>query len=662
MSEINKSNDRFLVAEQPGFSTSLIGLVIALLLGFVVRAAVNSEKLKEKMNQATRDISKEMDVELGQVKLSLSDGIFPEFAVQVQDLELNSEKTCLMGAQFQVNNLKLPIALWPLFSGKVEVNKIVIEELNLNLRKKYSPCDESAGRSVVEGGRKNETTNPHEAVGSDSNGAGQTLPADTPQPKSFPIEKIVIDKIKISYVPLSFTSIKAKDFVARFLDNSLEKVRINAVIEADSATLSGDYSSFADFELSYDKSLPNSLRAKINGEWREGLYQMGFDFNQGKNQAMINVELEHLPLNQIAAVFKKYKIIEKEISPQQTWISLKSSFIIPVNDLNKGSGLVESILIDGDLGEIDVKNVFLEQLHPAIFKPYHVDVKNFSLTDFISSLDGAAVPDYIESFGRISGVVDVDEKNRLMMKLENSGLELIFSNKGKRDFQLFSLILAQVKYDPQLEQNNWQIQISNMKPNEGIFLGSIVIESNKEWSNSILKMDIDEFSFSPNVQRLMTNSGYFGAMSGSIKMETKQHKLSEINMKISMLPSLIEGVNTDRLSVMARKSGDKFIFQFNSGELKIMQNSMATQFFNSLNFPLLSKEGTFIFTKPQLQLTTAMNSDLAWNFQASHYDSRIETQSGWDQNQNLSGYLKDSKSKMKWEIKGDRFHPQIIQQ
>lgn len=661
MSENNKSNDRFLVAEQPGFSTSLVGLVIALVLGFVVRAAVNSDKLKEKMNQATRDISKEMDVELGQVRLSLSDGIFPEFAVHIQDLELNSEKTCLMGAQFQLNNLKLPIALWPLFSGKVEVKKVVIEELNLNLRKKYSACEDSMDRNSTEPNRKNETTNPREALATDS-ASDSEAPTEKVEPRSFPIEKIVIDKIKISYVPLSFTSIKAKDFTAQFLSGNLNKVHVNAVIEADSATLSGDYSSFADFELSYDKFLPNSLRAKINGEWREGLYQMGFDLNQAKNQATVNVELEHLPLNQIAAVFKKYKIIEKEISPQQTWISLKSSFSLPVNDLNKGSGLIESVLIDGDLGEIDVKNVFLEQLHPAIFKPYHVDVKNFSLTDFISSLDGASVPDYIESFGRISGVIDVDEKNRLMMKLENSGLELIFSNKGKRDFQLFSLILAQVKYDPQLDQNNWQIKISNMKPNEGIFIGSIFIESNKEWSNSSLKMDIDEFSFSPNVQRLMTNSGYFGAMSGSVKMETQQHRLNEINMKISMLPSLIEGVNTDRLTVTGRKSGEKFVFQFSSAELKIMQNSMASQFFNSLNFPLLSKEGTFIFTKPQLQLTTAMNSDLAWNFQAGHYDSRIETISGWDQNQNLSGYLKDSKSKMKWEIKGDRFHPQIIQQ
>ena len=121
---MNKSQDPFkdlnkeLVAEQPGLGVSLAGLALVLLFGFGLRFLCQSDRYLELVENATRQIDPRVQAHVGTVELSLADGMLPELAVVIKNIEAESSETCWMRPSLEVDEVKLPLDFFKLLQGQ----------------------------------------------------------------------------------------------------------------------------------------------------------------------------------------------------------------------------------------------------------------------------------------------------------------------------------------------------------------------------------------------------------------------------------------------------------------------------------------------------------------------------------------------------------------
>lgn len=624
-----KYNAKELVAEQSGFFWTAVALIVALSVGSAVQSLLAPEKIKQRIQEVSTKIHPDVNVQFDDAYISLADGIFPEFALVIERVRLESAKTCWMMPVLHINKMKLPLSLSSLFAGHAKVNSLEVDEADLNFRGDYAPCKPVAGTSDV--------------VRSIAQEVGE-MPAPAIDENKNPIETVRVRVLKVG-------AVRFEDL--RYQKQSSEGAfHIQGMLNLGAESLAGDFDSYAKVKLDFDPARERHWTVDVNGNWREGMYRVAGDYNQAKQSLVMSGEMKHLPMSQIFPVLKKYQLLAQDLDGKSLWLSSRFSIQGLVPQPESLLVALDDFKVEGEIGDIRASRIEVAQLKPLQFAPFSMTLQGIHLSRVLSLLGKNHPSPTLGELGVVSGEFRTDGKQVFDFSGDLAGLEFIFSNKGLRQSQVLSLVSFQWHQD----MKGSHVRVTRVRPLEGIFEGGL--EVNTTPKETVVVAAVNELQFAPSVIRLMTQNGNIDPMQGKMRMKLVDGNIVELVGDLKTNRMTVEGIEFLKPKVnfqMAKKT-----YQ---GIAEVEQISAAKDNAEMKIFlPLLEAgsngSATVSLKKISMRFLSPEADALAWTDLRGQVDGREFTSSGhWNAEGLITGQFQkksDSGVQKKWQLRGTR--------
>lgn len=673
------------VAEQSGFSTTFIGILIALLIGLLLRGWVSPEKIKAGIEKAASKVHKEAKFRVGSARLSLADGVFPELAVVVEDITIENNDPCYLSPLASVNQIKLPLSFSYLIQGKIFIHRVLVDQLDLNLREGRSACENPKAaknfQPSFEGGYREVAAveinkeEDHSQVAATADSTPENLEkklghsAETSHEvhlqfpiikRDNPVDTIEINDLRVHYEPMPFTTLQFSDLGIKLNSAEPKEVETTGIIRLGGETLSGDYSSRANLSVLYRESEEPALAVKIHGTWREGHYGLDLNLDKAKKTVAISSELKHIPLSQIFPVLKKYGFMNSDFNGRQTWFSGSLNTEISLDNWRSSQVVIKAPRLEGDFGEISSEQLRFLSLEPVRIEPAFLAIKAFDVDKFLTFLNRQHPSPALGKLGVFNGTAKFFSPDDIEIDGEHSGLEFVFSNRGVREIQPIGLIVASFK----LLKGFWNIQLHKVRPVEGVFDGKIQLKADQGWKDIQVQTRIDELTLSPKVQTLMTAGGGVGSLYGDLQLELLAGELKNMKGNLKFTDLSLEGITLSRPSMLINTEKEGISVLLAAKEMQLQMDSPAAREIQVILPEEIKSLEKIQIRSPSISVLTDRLKTMEWtNLQAKFENYRLSSSGGWDQEGRLHGKIQiQGQQQIKlWSIEGLRDQYQIVE-
>ncbi len=618
-----------MLSDQNGFSLALAGLCVSLILGMGFRSVFSPLRIKTAIDQAVTKFHDQIQITVDSASLSLADGLIPEVAVLVNGVSVASENECWMRPQAQIDQLKLPVSIFLIFSGDLKIDQLVIDEMNLSLRSDGSTCGAGGFRENPSSGAFFKNEKP----------ASQLPKETTVKPSSNPgLEKVTVRKLKLSYEPFDLSSLIVQDFQIQKLGVPGPLVELTGLLKLNDEVAIAERVSGARFELNYweDPTIDEGKfwRGKFFGNLREGHYDLNLDFNTVTKFLKVESQMKHIPLDSLVPLLKQYRLVKESYNPKRVWISFQATLQGVVDQLNTFSTDVRDAVIEGDLGEVIVDNFKLTSLNPIRHDLISIQLKGFRLDQFFQFLNRGLPSPVFGNLGIINGSAQLDSNDQFFFSGEMSGLEFIFSNKGIREIQTISLLSGTASF----KNKSWEIFVSSIKPLEGIFEGSFKIFADRDWAKAQVSLEVQELQLSPIVQSLMTRNGHLGVFNGNLDLTFVEGKVQRAYGLVNLSDFIVEGVSGSKAKSMVTSGNGRVLFDTKVDELNLAEDSTVVGYLK--NIVSLATPDDRKFKSFTATVSTEQLQDFRWErLRAQIKNKRITSRGGWDALGRVEGEL-----------------------
>lgn len=658
------------VNEQPGWIIFLPLLVLSLFLGLFFKAKFSDEIVSLRIRQVANHLDPNFKVDFNTARLSLSDGLFPELTVIVEQVSAQSKDVCQLSPTILTDEIRIPFSFLDLIQGKYEINEVNLGHVDLALHPIPTSC-----------GTKKEALS--EVISKEIR--------NTQDISSIRFEKSLESNLRfvtIRSLRIQIPEEKISDFEMRRIkfeiNPAAKTIIVGGAISLPIQRWAGDIGSLADYKVTYSENSSKQMQVEAKGIWREGSYKLNSLIDLDKKTISYHLNANHLPLSQLNNTLKKYNTSFSELDGGQEWVSFDLSSDGDQQLTANHSAILKNFKIEGDVGEVDIEKINFKQFDPISFEPFLINLRGFRF-DVLQRLIGKnELPPFLANAGQFNGSLSVISKDQLQLSGESSGIEFIFSNRSMRQTQTFSLVGIQGS----VKNKRWQIFLDRIRPLDGLFLGQVKLsgsenekkqlndEDNNSWSAHI---NLDELSLSPEVQKLMTNDGSMGSWSGEVRLKANMNQVSEAQGLVA-----IQNFEIDNLSI------HKNLIKIHSSKENIISNNVKTE--NSRRSATINVDfildglqleepsEIFIFLKkikPDLpSILHAKNAklnikldgrlDFSWDLKNIETEAfRLSSDGGWDSYGNLRGHInwqdKNANGSLekvrRWKIEGSRDKP-----
>jgi hypothetical protein len=640
--------EKELVAEQPGLAVSVIGLLLALFMGLAIRAALSPERILHLVEKAATKIDSRFNAKVGGAYVSFAEGAFPQFAVVVKDFSMESDEACWLRPTLEVDELKLPLDFWRFLRGQIHIHEVLAHEVSISLRSDMAECQRPA------------------AVSSREAAPSRTTAATTPQPSSWEsfsrsrdsVDSVQIERMRVHYLPMAFSSFEIRNFEVNVQSKSPKRITAGGILNLNGETLSGDYSSTGSLKIDFEEGASPDWKVSLDGNWREGHYLISTDYSSEKQYIKLSSDMNQIPLNQLFPLLRKYRLLTSNFNGRQVWLSLKGNIEGDVHRLSALPAKFDLVRIEGNIGEIEAKNLEVKKLDPFTFTPFDVDIKSLQLDSLMTFLNRPLVSPIFGHLGVFHGQAHFEDSQNVKIKGEDTGLEFIFSSRGNRQIQAMSLIGGEIKFT----KSQWNIKVDKVKPVEGVFLGDISLEADHNWSQVGIRAKIDELSLGPSVQKLITNGGEIGSVDGDLQCHFDHGNLSDLQGHVTASDMSVERVHLKRSKMTLATSKDRNVhldmhIQGMTAEVGSPVHLFLEKFVDSTSPP-----APLEVAYGSVKISTHQLDDFHWDeliLQMPH--KSVRSKGGWNVEGRLSGQV-DVVSGVKttrFEVGGFRDKPQI---
>lgn len=648
MPKMASSNERRAdVADQDGFKTSVLGIAIAVFLGLMIRAVLNSEYIEEQLRAAADRIHVKLKIEFLSARVSLSNRGVPELAAIVEGIKFKSTENCWGLPEGQIDELRLPLNLWHMLKGQVEVTEVKIGSIIVKIGDQWKSCQTPPAEKPLVSQTENSTDN------AETQSSAESL-TSTAQPRG-PIRRLLIDSLKVEYqglpdLPIDFESLS----LSRKSETDLQ-MNLVGLLNLGGSSLSGDYVSQAQFETDLGG---DEHKLKLNGTWREGRYQIDGLYNEAQKTLALGGKVDNLPLSQILSLLKQFNLVDGEYDSRQLWLSLDFTTDGPKPTHVDMPFRIKNFGLEGDLGEIRGENLQVSVGSKTELSPGELRIRGLKPEKVLTLVGKNSKSPSLGSLGVMNGTILYKNFDQWSFVGESSGLELVFSNRGERKLQTLSVISGKADFNA----GNWLLLVDRVRPLEGLFLGSLRMEGYRNKPNVDFELILEEFSLSPDVQALMSGGGALGRWSGEMRGAFTNGVTSSLKGNLTGQALLIEGLQVDRLKAGFSQASDRITAEIRGQGVEILGNTPLRRFFDGLFKPVSYPETEPLRTdalSAQFQIST-LSYLLTWKFRPTIFSGlNVSSEGGWDQVYTLKGEVSAvyKGRSVGWKIEGDREKP-----
>jgi hypothetical protein len=658
-----KDIEKELVAEQPGLALGVTGLCLALFFGLGLRFLCQSDRYLELVESAAKQIDPRVQAKVGTAYISLADGILPELAVVVKEISVESSESCWMRPSIEVDEIKLPVDFWQLLHGKLFVHEISAGDVSVSLRSDLSQCPSAKTAQVSD--------QPVQHLDSAEAGPSRFVAAISPpgtavsatsmsvwnrvKNSNNQIDHLDIHRLRLHYLPILFTSVEVRRFSVDVVNQNPRLIKASGYVSLAGETLSGDYASTASMSLEFSEKTEPLWALSLDGNWREGHYQLDAAYKPRLQGLKMDFDMSQIPLNQLLPLLRKYKIITADLNGRQNWLSISGH----MDGLRKGDNLPPLILsrlkLEGAIGEIEGKDIAIQNPLP----PFDLEVRSLQIESLLQFLGETRRHPIFGKLGVFHGKYHYQDNENSRLKGELSGLEFIFSSRGLRQPQVMSLISADATISPK----KLNVHLDQMRPAEGLFLGDVLVNSDLNFTHVQAKVRVDELTLSPSVQRVMTNGGVIGSLTGEVVTSLENGAFKDLRGSLGISELTVEKLSVKKGKAHFSTQSDTVTVTLRAQNLSVQEGSEPYRFLNLLLEP--NGPSGYEFASGAAVIKTHQLKDLQWSeLYLQNPSESVRSEGGWNPSGELSGEISSHSkiSKGNFKLTGTRDKPQVLKQ
>ncbi len=647
MDSRRRLSDRHLIAEQPGMTILLTGLILAFLLGYTTKSLLSPARLAARIEKAASHIHKDVKVSFGSAHVSLSNGILPRFAVIISNVRMESSQTCWAAPVMEIDELRLPLSFLNLIQGRAPVRVVEANSVTLTLRDDFKDCD---------------PTDPEQIPASRPRPAVTLSPSEQSQKYRNDVRGISVRTLKITSAKHPQYSTELMNFAVKVKSFEPKVIEVTAKTHLMKDSQVGDYLSHANLYLQYKESPEAAVQAHFFGNWREGHYSVIANYTLGDQLLAVETDLKHIPLSQILAILQKYQLASRDLNGRQVWMSSKARMAGPVDEIRTLPLEIRDLRLEGDLGEMHVEKINIGSLEPLKYEPILVDVKKLDIEKLLVLLNRTKQTSILGHLGSFTGRAEIVSDQKMRMSGEHAGLEFVFSNKGQRELQVIESMVGDIA----LDQDQWSFQIKRVEPRGGVFVGDLSLRADRDFKAVAVKTHIDELQLALPVQKLMTNGGEIGLMSLDGDLRFGEGKVQSLKGLLRLNSMDVEGVALGKTRASFDWSKGEVLLNAQVQSMKVSPNSPTAEVLRPVTLNSWWHDGVLNLSGLTGQLGAKSAKDFSWKgFQAqASKTGKLSTEGSWNEEARLKGHVqvKDGKIQRRWQIQGTRELPQFVEE
>lgn len=657
-----------LVTDQAGLKVVLIGLFLAFLLSFLFKGLTHPGRVQTLINKALVQIPSEIKITNEEAHVSLSDGVLPRFAIVVKNIRMESKNPCWMSPFVTIDELTLPLSVTSLLMGEVRLQKVVAQQLDVELREDLSQCNTTKNAKIESVQKVN--TNPgvslHPIVTSKS-GLQKPLAENSERGHDtiLPAQDFFIHKILIKSLGKNSFEFRMSDFELSSPERNLHRFEIKAKTQMMKDESVGDYLSHSNISIEYKDFPYHEVVAHLFGHWREGYYSLATLIRPEENTFTLSSEIKHIPLSLVLSQLSKLGFNHKNFNGKEVWVSLQTEAQGNVSQYKEAHGIIKNFKIEGPVGDFSFDEVVFQQLNPFKYDPFEIQIKKLDLSKLLKLLN-QPTSSMLGHLGEFSGVANWRGDHDLKLSGVLDNVEFIFGNKGRREIQKINQIETQVVY----LNKNWDFDFSKLNFQGGSFLGDLHLKSDQYFKNISLKFRGDDVRFSPQVENLLTQSGALDPFQVQADFLIEDGRVKSLYGFLKGNSVLVENTKVSQWKInletqprthefVGKVSFDSLVSQKNSALLELIDPVL-----HSKTVSILDDEDKLEISKMNVQLKSKTLKDLAWKVLSGTFkpmEIGLSSEGGWTVEGEVYGNLlfKTQKESNRWILSGDRKNIQI---
>lgn len=474
------------VVDQPGLKIIFVGLLIAIFFGLLVRSQITDHKINfylKNLVQSVQEKNKDqnLSIDFSDARLHLTDWGLPFPHLVIQNIKISSLNSECSDNQLYIERLDIPFNWLNLFKSKIDARSFVDTvrisqaefRLNnidkcLNNKSKISPAtSETMGKLLSKAYPP--VVNASEAV---NIGFEQEL--------NILFEKIkIIDKhnynipiilqaasarLTILKNEIIFVDAKSQMFLFKDLDRSIYQVR-------------------ADLKLNYTHRDNQVMQAGIHvrGKLVDKTFDLKLDYDPTNKKILINHSMSDLSLKAVLKLFNHNDLgeqIQKQVDGV-TGLALSNQGQGEYNLKKPETSFykITNLSIASGESAATCESIDITSFKPFVYKPFKIELNQFDLEKIKTIAALSSIQKSINSYGKVSGIIQVASDGKISSQGTIHDLEFIFSNRGRQANQ-------------KIDQLNYTVS------NNKVVINLLSLEGEK--NNGELSVD-----FSPNKARII---------------------------------------------------------------------------------------------------------------------------------------------------------------
>lgn len=566
MSLKNRGRYREDVFEQNGFRWFFVTLVVAALLGLVLRQATSSRRMTALLRSNLEHSQIAENLSFSEASLSLADGWWPEIAFLLERVEWRTAPSCQDTAPVQMKRMRVPIRLLPLMKGEALVALAKVEDLTVDLDTLKTSCGKAtpAASPVAASGSLAEAVNASTAAPATAPTVAPTIDDETRKRLQAMIRGLRVDRAEL-FFENRMKSVVLEDFSAVWSGDDLE---LSTGVRFPPATVFGE--ALPPFLVSgtvRPQDISVDVRADLNEGTLEGSAQL-----RPVRQATGGLELESevriavadLPLSVMTPLLRKSGMVNENFKPRFAWLDCAAEV----------KGLFSRLLIQnavqfsqcevsGHIGRVRVESALLEPngvWHAPMGKDIEIVFDQLSIGQLLETFAQEGPRGVFSEFGNFTGRLVIGDERKASVSGELKGAQVKFASGGGSALQ--GLQLGRI--DGALSAHHLDFQISkvaldggetDMTAVVGAELGGAGIE------RAAVRVDAEHLKFNSRVEKLLF-TGPVENLQLSTQLVLNRGAFEDLKLKLEASGLKGAEVEAEKIRVigkMSRAVGDKAV-------------------------------------------------------------------------------------------------------
>lgn len=415
------------VIDQPGMRITVIGIALAVFIGLALRSQISDARVQGYLNQAVERLQKDVSVDYQNARVNLSKWGLPFPVLEIIQVRLSPKNGNCRNSQISVDEIEVPISLSVLLGLTEKVPKIRLRQVELRLSdldRCFVPVPNVPTPQLSEPDKETDAAK----MFNSSTGAE--------------LSEIYIEKLKIihSQMPDQPVLMKQINVVLQYDKRGLSELEILSKVNAFRDPKADIYYLNANLNLMVKRPEDSSridISFGLDGKLLDGDLQFFTHFKQGDPR--INYELlvnkvsakAFLPFIQGEAR-KKISFLEKVPAS----IGFKNTGQIEMGSVTRVESKIKKIDITVENAQLKSGELNLVyDGHKVEIKPFELLIDSLPLSRLKQTDSLKSRFDSFESLGVLSGKLKYTNDNQIQFDGLLRQLEVVFSNRGRRDLQ-----------------------------------------------------------------------------------------------------------------------------------------------------------------------------------------------------------------------------------